>query len=147
MRTPAITAPPSSLTDVFTRNADLVQAHAEELLKPMRERLKLILALVAWEFRLMPDDLNKSTEAILPARRAAVVLAAEFLNPPLDPDIVADWLGVSERTLYRFKSAVRLARKRDFDYETRLNRLHGLIREALAEVRPPKPPTEETHHG
>ena len=55
-----------------------------EILAPIRARLEALLAVVAEEFNVPSKELKGgvSTFAVLPARRVAVVLAVEFLNPP-----------------------------------------------------------------
>jgi hypothetical protein len=121
------TGPPPAAGDPLAK----IVAMADKFLKPHRAKFDLILSLVAQEFGLSPGDLNKSTQAALPARRVAVVFAAEFLNPPLHLAVLAGWLNISEGTLYRYKSGVRRARRKDSEFETRLNQLHGRIRLVL----------------
>jgi len=103
----------------------------EELLKPLRDRLSLIFSIVAEEWNCQPADLRKTTHSLQPARRAAVAFAAEFLNPPLYNDILADWLGINAATLYVIKRGVRERRQNDAEYDARLKRVHGRILAAI----------------
>ena len=114
-----------------------------EILAPIRARLEALLAVVAEEFNVPSKELKGgvSTFAVLPARRVAVVLAVEFLNPPLHREVLAGWCGVREATLYRFQRRVREQERNDPAFARRLEILRGRARTAIklteGEVRTP----------
>ena len=91
----------------------------------------VILGLVAQEHGVPVADLRLSTRAVLRAKGVAVALVAEFLNPPVDLDVLASWLNISEGSLYRYKAAVRQRAAADPAFAAHLDTLRERIRTAL----------------
>lgn len=127
--------PPSSeaLAAAQEQLASKLIAATEQFLAPHRARLDCVLGVVAQAHGLCPQALAREgkTRALMAAKREAVMLAVEFLSPPLSPETIGGWLNLSRTTVYRLLADVRQRAATDPTFAAHLDTLRERIRTAL----------------
>lgn len=130
MRTP-ITS--EALSAASAQLAGKLIAATDQFLQPLRDKFTRVLCVVAQQHGLAPEALTRAgkTRALMAAKRDAVCLAFEFLNPPLGAEALGCWLNLSRSTVHRLRADAIQRAETDPTYLQHLDTLRTQIRAAL----------------